>query len=60
MVMHNKVERIIMNYIPIIIGVAEATDYLVVGSDEEENFIALKELGGVDVCQSLYSAKILL
>jgi hypothetical protein len=60
MYVKNKVEGIIMNYIPTIIGVAEATHYLVGSSDEEENFIPLKELGSVVVCQSLCAAKTLL
>lgn len=49
-----------MAYIPTIIGVADATHYLVGSSDEKENFIALKELGSVVTCQSLCAAKKLL
>ena len=45
---------------PTIIGIADATHYLVGGTDENGNFIALPQLGEVAVCKSLSLAKQLL
>ena len=45
---------------PTILGIADATHYLVGGTDDSGNFIALPQLGEVTVCHSLSSAKKLL
>jgi hypothetical protein len=50
----------ILGYKPTIIGIADATHYLVGGTDDSGNFIALPQLGEVAVCPSLSSAKQLL
>ncbi|MDO7086618.1 DUF6482 family protein [Pseudocolwellia sp. AS88] len=49
-----------MDFKPTIIGVAEATHYLVGGTDVDDNFTALPALGDVVICNSLSSAKQLL
>jgi len=45
---------------PTILGIADATHYLVGGTDYSGNFIPLPQLGEVTVCHSLSSAKQLL
>jgi hypothetical protein len=45
---------------PTILGIADATHYLVGETDNKGNFIALSTLGKVIVCDSLSSAKQLL
>lgn len=49
-----------MEYKPTIIGVADATHYLVGETDVKENFNALPQLGDIAVCSSLCAAKELL
>jgi len=49
-----------MNIKPTIIGVADATHYLVGVTDTNDNFTALPTFGDVAVCDSLSSAKQLL
>lgn len=49
-----------MQYKPTILGVADATHYLVGGTDVKDNFGALPQLGDVAVCYSLAAAKALL
>jgi hypothetical protein len=45
---------------PTILGIADATHYLVGGTDNEGNFITLSPFREVTVCHSLSSAKQLL
>jgi hypothetical protein len=45
---------------PTIMGIADATHYLVGGTDNDDNFIALPILGKVTICESLSLAKQLL
>lgn len=49
-----------MNVKPTIIGVADATHYLVGITDENDNFTALPDLEEVAICDSLLMAKQLL
>lgn len=49
-----------MYAMPTIIGVADATHYLVGATNKQNDFIALPGLGDIAVCNSLSSAKQLL
>lgn len=49
-----------MEFKPTIIGVADATHYLVGATDIDNNFNALPELGGIVTFRSLSAAKALL
>lgn len=49
-----------MNNIPTILGVAEATHYLVGSTDTDGDFVALSGFNDIAVCSSLSSAKNLL
>jgi hypothetical protein len=53
-------EEIIMQYKATIIGVADATHYLVGATDANDSFIELPQLGEVAMCNSLSAAKALL
>ena len=49
-----------MDYKATILGVSDATHYLVGGTDSKGDFSALPQVGEVAVCQSIASAKQLL
>lgn len=49
-----------MEYKPTIIGIADATHYLVGVTDAKDNFTALPSLQDVSICTSLSEAKMLL
>lgn len=49
-----------MGFKATIIGIADATHYLVGGTDDSGNFVALPVLGKVTICESLSLAKQLL